>query len=174
MVDEDPNAYPEALLFEWKRQHADFVRGLVGKGFELVWFEQYARARGTTECLSLLAFIENRRVFHGALNIEFPPHVATSLFEVRTRLVEATTHLLPGGKPFASVSAMRDAIVRFLDENPTLQTLRCFGGDAVFDKFVDDLERLRQELLPHVMDIAASVDRQLSPAILAEAARLRP
>lgn len=171
-IDADPEAYPEAMLFDWKRKHADFVRQLVGKDFDIALFDLFARTRNTAECFSFLAFIENRRVFFEALDAEFPWQVAESLLEVRARIVQARSHLLPREPAVASMGEMRTAIHRFLSANPTLHTLRCDGNDPVFVRFQKELRQLRAELLPHVLKVAASVNHTLSPEILAEASRI--
>lgn len=173
-IDADPSAFPEAILFDWKRRHAAFVKQLVGKDFDIALFDLFARTRNTAECIAFLAFIENRRVFFEALTAEVPWQVADSLLEVRARIVEARSHLLPTEPAVASLGEMRTAIHRFLSANPTLHSLRCDGNDPVFVKFERELRQLRTDLLPHVLAIAVSVNHTLNPEILAEASRILP
>lgn len=173
-IDADPGAFSEATLFDWKRKHAVFVKQLVGKDFDIALFDLFARTRNAAECFAFLAFIENRRVFFEALDAEVPWQVADSLLEVRARIVEARSHMLPGEPAVISMGEMRASILRFLSANPTLHTLRCDGNDPAFVKFEKDLRQLRVDLLPHVLAIAASVNHILNPEILAEASRILP
>ena len=172
LIDADPQAFPEAMLFDWKANHAIFVRQLVGKHFDVAHFEVFARSRNTAECFAFLAFIENRRVFFEALDTEHPEQVLESLVDVRTRISQSVGHLLAEEPAVHSMKKMRSAILKFLSANPTLQSLKSCNGDPIYHQFREGLEQLRKELLPHVLAIAASVDYPLSSDIRAEAARL--
>ncbi|MFU4408176.1 hypothetical protein ACM73B_21230 [Pseudomonas aeruginosa] len=92
-IDDDPNFYSEAKLRHWKKEHLKFVRQLVGKDFDVVHFELYARSRNLAQSFSFLAFLDGRRVFFEALPAEYPDQVLQSLLEVRSRITNALGHM---------------------------------------------------------------------------------
>ncbi|WP_250523447.1 MULTISPECIES: HNH endonuclease [unclassified Caballeronia] len=171
-IDQDPDRYPEATLLRWKREHSAFVRELVGKDFDVVHFELYARSRNTAQCISFLTFIENRRVFFEALDAEFPEQVLQSLTDVRTRIGEARASMSKGTLALKNLNGMGKAIRTFLTAAPDLQNLKCDASDATFNTFMSGLQRLRTTLLPMVVEIAKDVDHELSDELINEAHRL--
>lgn len=171
-IDADSSQFPESRLREWKSKHADFVRGLVGKDFDIVHFKLYARSRNTAHCISFLTFIENRRVFFNALDAEFPSQVFTSLSDVRYRIHEARAAMLDDTDAMKNIEEMLSLVHGFLDANPRLNELKCDGNDPKFRRFYDELAELRAKLLPLVIAIADDVEYKLSSALIGEARRL--
>lgn len=166
LIDDDPNAYPVQMLRAWKREHQTFVSKLVGKDFDIVHFELYARSRNVAQRHSFLGYIEGRRIFSDALDVEHPDQVATSLVEVRARIAESSGHLSKDDFARKRMQQMRKSIQKFLTANSHLATLRCDGGDPVFRDFCRDLACLREEIIPLVIEIAEDLDYRLSDDFL--------
>ncbi len=173
VIDDDPGAYPVHVLQGWKDDHRAFVSKLAGKDFDTVHFELYARSRNVAQRHSFLGYIEGKRVFFNALDAEWPDQVATSLVEIRARITEALAHLSKDEFARKHMEQMRRSIQKFLSANPHLATLRCDGGDPVFRDFCRDLYRLREELLPPVIEIADDLGYQLLPELLDVYRRLK-
>lgn len=161
LIDDDPSAYPIQMLRDWKKAHQTFVSKLVGKDFDIVHFELYARSRNVAQRHSFLGYIEGRRVFFDALDVEYPDQVATSLVEIRARIAESSGHLSKDDFAWKRMQRMRNSIQKFLTANPHLATLRCDGGDPVFGRFCRDLASLREEIIPLVIEIAEDLEYQL-------------
>jgi hypothetical protein len=171
-IDQDPLAYPEDLLKEWKTKHAIFVRQLNGKDFDLVHFEQYSRSHNVAQRVSFLAFIEGKRVLSDALDAEYPDQVLDSLTEIRSRIGSTRGHLKSEDAASQILAEMRKKIQNFQTENPDLRNLKCNGSDPAFVKFSIALQLLRKDLLPCVVQMARDVDYTLSQEIMEEYARL--
>lgn len=171
-IDADPSAYPETLLKHWKSEHAKFVSQLVGKDFDLVHFELYARSRNTAQCFAFLGFIEGRRALFDALQVEQPEQVLESLMEVRSRAASARTHLNPDTLAFQKLRDIDKKIRAFLTAHPQLSTLKCDGADPCFQQFCHDLQALRADLFPDVISIAKNTFYKLNDEVLDEAKRL--
>lgn len=166
LIDADPGAYPMHMLKGWKKDHKAFVLKLVGKDFDTIHFELYARSRNVAQRHSFLGYIEGRRVFFDALDVEWPDQVATSLVEVRSRITESSAHLSKDEFAKKRMQQMGRSIQKFLTANPHLATLKCDGGDPVFKKFCCDLASLRAEILPLVIEIAGDLGYQLNAELL--------
>ncbi|MEM5458488.1 HNH endonuclease [Paraburkholderia phytofirmans] len=172
LIDDDPSRFPESRLREWKSNHAEFVRGLVGKEFDIVHFKLYARSKNTAHCISFLTFLENRRVFFNALDAEFPWQVFKSLSDVRYRIEEARAAMMDDTVAMRNIEEMLTLVHEFLTENPRLDELKCDGNDPEFRRFCVELAELRAKLLPLVIAIADDVEYKPSAALITEARRL--
>lgn len=165
-IDDDPKAYPVSLLLNWKKDHRKFLSKLAGKDIDSVYFETYARSRNVAQRHSFLGYMEGRRVFFDALDIEWPDQVAISLVEVKARIAESCAHLAHDDLARKAMQRMRKAIQTFLTAHPYLATLRCNGLDPDFHKFSRDLGSLREELFAPIIEIAKDSDYQLSDELL--------
>jgi hypothetical protein len=172
LIDADPSRFPESRLREWKSKHAEFVRGLVGKDFDIVHFKLYARSKNTAHCISFLTFLENRRVFFNALDVEFPSQVFASLSAVRFRIDEARSAMMDDTDAMRNIEEMQSLVHGFLTANPQLNELKCDGNDPSFRRFCDELAELRAKLLPRAIAIADDVEYKLSSALIGEARKL--
>lgn len=157
------------MLFKWKRKHAAFVSELVGKDFDAVLFRLHSRTRNAAECIAFLSYVEDRRFIFDGLDAEWPHAVLASLIEFRVQVRNTRSFIREGDPAYKELGALQTAIHNFLSANPGLETLKCDGNDPVFVRFLQSLEQLRVDLLPHVLTMAAAVEHTMSDAILAKA-----
>jgi hypothetical protein len=172
-IDGDQSFYTEAMLNEWKKTHSEFVQKLVGKDFDLVHFELYARSRNIAQSISFLGFLEGKRVFFEALDVEHPDQVLESLIEIRSRITNARGQMKPGETASKILLEMNRNIRNFLTANPQLNNLKCDGSDPDFIKFWNELQTLRSDLLPKVIEMADDVKYELSTELKDEHRRLQ-
>ena len=171
-IDQDELLYPKVMLEEWKINHATFVKQLIGKDFDLVHFEQYSRSHNVAQRVSFLAFVEGKRVFFDAWDVEHPDQVLDSLIEVRTRITSTRSYLKSEDSASQILAEMRRKIQQFLTDNPNLRNVKCNGSDPAFVNFCVALQLLRAELLPCVVRMAIDMEYTLSQEILDEYERL--
>jgi hypothetical protein len=172
-IDDDPKFYSETKLREWKEKHSVFVQQLVGKDFDLVHFELYARSRNVAQIISILGFLEGRRVFFESLDAEQPDQVLESLLEIRSRITSALGQMMKGDSASESLREINKIIRSFLTAHPRLNELKCDARDPDFLNFFDGLQTLRTNLLPKVIEIAGNVKYNLSPELVSEHKRLQ-
>lgn len=172
-VDDDPSFYTETMLREWKKAHSEFVQQLVGKDFDLVHFELYARSRNVAQSISILGFFEGKRVFFEALDIERPDQVLESLIETRSRITNALGQMMKGDAASETLREMNKKIRVFLTAHPRLNELKCDGRDPDFHNFCNELQTLRTDLLPKVVEMADDLKYDLSPELISEYKRLQ-
>ena len=172
-IDDDPNFYPESKLREWKEKHSAFIQQLVGKDFDLVHFELYARSRNIAQIISILGFLEGKRVFFETLDAEQPDQVLESLLEIRSRITSALGQMMKGDSSLESLREINKVIRSFLTAHPRLNELKCDSRDPDFLNFFDGLQTLRTDLLPKVIEIAGNVKYDLSPELISEHKRLQ-
>lgn len=171
-IDKDPSLYSEAELHQWKKQHSTFVQQLVGKDFDVVHFELYARSRNVAQGFSILAFLEGKRVFFEALDLEYPDQVLESLIEVRSRITNAVGQMKQEEPAAIILREMNKKIRTFLTANRNLNELKCDGNDPEFQTFCSDVQTLRIDLLPKVVELAKDLEYTLSPDLINEYKRL--
>ncbi|WP_460318241.1 hypothetical protein [Pseudomonas ogarae] len=172
-VDDDPSFYTETKLRQWKKNHSEFVQQLVGKDFDLVHFELYARSRNVAQSISFLGFLEGKRVFFEALDVEHPDQVLESLVEIRSRITTALGQMRQGESASETLREMNKRIRAFLTAHPRLNELKCDGSDTNFHNFCNELQTLRTDLLPKVVKMADDLQYNLSPELLREHRRLQ-
>ncbi|MDH1549095.1 MULTISPECIES: HNH endonuclease [Pseudomonas] len=172
-IDDDPKFYPETKLREWKEKHSVFVQQLIGKDFDLVHFELYARSRNVAQIISVLGFLEGKRVFFESLDAEQPDQVLESLLEIRSRITSALGQMMKGDSASESLREINKIIRSFLTAHPRLNELKCDATDSDFLRFFDGLQTLRINLLPKVIEIAGNVKYNLSPELVSEHKRLQ-
>jgi hypothetical protein len=172
-VDDDPRFYPEAKLREWKEKHSVFIQQLVGKDFDLVHFELYARSRNVAQIISVIGFLEGKRVFFESLDSEQPDQVLESLIEIRSRITSALGQMMKGDSSSESLREINKIIRTFLTAHPRLNELKCDGRDPDFLNFFGGIQTLRTDILPKVIEIADNVKYNLSPELISEHKRLQ-
>lgn len=172
-IDDDPSLYSEAKLRRWKEGHSKFVRQLVGKDFDVVHFELYARSRNVAQCFSFLGFLEGKRVFFEALDVEYPNQVLESLLEVRSRITSALGQMKQEELASKILREVNKRIRLFLTAHPQLNELKCDGGDPDFRNFCSELQILRADLLPKVVEMANDLKYNLNPDLINEYRRLQ-
>jgi hypothetical protein len=161
------------MLYEWKKIHSGFIQKLVGKDFDLVHFELYAHSRNTAQSVSILGYLEGKRVFFDALNIEHPNQVLESLIEIRSRITTACGQMLQGESASETLREINKKIRKFLTENPQLNELKCDSRDPDFLRFCNELQTLRADILPKVIEIADSLKYEISQELKDEYSRLQ-
>lgn len=172
-IDDDPDFYFEKKLRQWKEKHSKFVQQLVGKDFDLVHFELYARSRNVAQGLSYLAFLEGKRVFFEALDAEYPDQVLESLLEVRSRTTNALGQMKQGELASEILRGINKRIRTFFTANPEFNGLKCDGNDPNFQSFCHELQSLRADLLPKVIEMADDLKYALSSELISEHKRLQ-
>ncbi|SDH71082.1 hypothetical protein [Pseudomonas panipatensis] len=172
-VDDDPRFYTETKLRNWKEEHSKFVKQLVGKDFDLVHFELYARSRNVAQSISILGFFEGKRVFFEALDVEHPGQVLESLIEIRSRINNALGQMKQEESASEALREINKKIRKFLTAHPRLNELKCDGSDPNFHNFCNELQNLRTDLLPMVVEMAESLEYTLSPELIGEHKRLQ-
>lgn len=149
-VDNDPARFPATLLFQWKTQHQDLMRRIVGKDLEAALLNLGNAKRYHQEVRELLSFFDSRRVLYEGMDAEFPPRVLESLDIIRQRLIQTRAAINPDSDLFPVIRILQTAIDRFLRNvgaATDLRTLRCNSQDPEWRKFSHELHNFREEML---------------------------
>lgn len=150
MVDDDPDHYNSAELFNWKKRHEQIIRRLVGKDLEAALLDLRNAKRYHQETRDFVSFLESRRVLYEGLDSEFPPRVLESLELIRERIVQTRASVNPDSVLFSFLNLMQQRINHFLQAigaETNLKTLRCDSNDQIWRAFEEALLTLRSEII---------------------------
>jgi hypothetical protein len=149
-VDDDETYYTPDVLFEWKKNHEEVIRRIVGKDLEAALLDLRNHKRYHEETRELISFFESKRVLYVGLDKEFPPRVLESLEIIRERIVQTRAKVNPDTDLFLALNNLQKAINRFLRDIGTdtdLMTLRCDNSNPAWVRFAAELEKLRAGIL---------------------------
>lgn len=158
-IDIDPTRFPASLLFEWKAQHQDLMRRIVGKDLEAALLSLGNAKRYHQEVRDLLSFFESRRMLYELMDAEFPPRVLDSLNITRERLVQARASINPDSELFVVIRTLQaavDRLLRNIGPRNDLLTLKCDSGNPKWVNFSNELCKFRDEVFVVLRALAGS------------------
>jgi hypothetical protein len=165
LIDDAPKCYPEPLLRQWKKDHREILRKIVGKDLESAILDLRNHKRHHDEAREFLSFLENKRVMYEGMDHEFPPRVLQSLELIRERLVQTRAKVNPDKELFMALNQLQGAIDTFLREvgsDTDLNNLRCDSNDPKWLKFSEELGKLRKGIVIIVKVLAGDSGYTLS------------
>ncbi|MDN2666139.1 hypothetical protein OW495_05380 [Vibrio sp. 14N.309.X.WAT.E.F5] len=163
-VDNDESYYDEGMLRDWKTNHEDVLRRIVGKDLEAALLSLRNHKQYHDEARELVSYIESRRVLHEGLDMEFPPRVLESLNNIRERVSQTKAKINPDTSLFDALNKIQLAIDEFLraiGPETDLRALRCDGRDPVWVKFSEELLKLRSGIIIILKVISSDADYKL-------------
>ncbi|WP_447474199.1 DUF6650 family protein [Vibrio harveyi] len=149
-VDDDPQYYSESTLKDWKSDHVDLLRRLVGKDIEAALLELRNEKRYHQEVREFLSFMDDRRVLYEGLDMEFPPRVLESVEMIRVRVTQLRAQVFSNEKTSTALNQIQRAINEFLSSigsDTDLRVLRCDSRNPVWVKFSDELLKFRKAIV---------------------------
>lgn len=149
-VDNDPEFYSEAKLKEWKSNHFDLLRRLVGKDIEAALLELKNEKRHHQDVRDFLSFMDDRRVLYEGLDMEFPPRVIESIDMMRVRVTQLRAQVFSNQQISLALNQIQVAISEFLSSigiDTDLRTLRCDSADPKWLKFSQELVKFRKAIV---------------------------
>ncbi len=164
-IDGDPTRFPATQLFDWKTQHQDLMKRIVGKDLEAALLSLGNTKRYHQEVRDLLSFFESKRMLYELMDAEFPARVLDSLNIVRERLLQTRASINPDSNLFVVIRTLQvavDRLLRNIGPRADLLTLRCDSSDPTWRNFSDELQRFRDEVFVVLRALAGSSGYQLS------------
>ncbi|WP_052417670.1 HNH endonuclease [Cellvibrio mixtus] len=149
-ADDDPTYYSELKLKEWKANHHELLRRLVGKDIETALLALGNEKRHYQNIREFLSFMDNSRVLYEGLDGEFPPRVLDSIEMMRARVVQLRAQVVDNKDAFAALNQIQFAINEFLSgvgSDTDLRTLKCNSHDPKWLKFADELIKFRKAIV---------------------------
>ncbi len=149
-IDDDPTDYPESMLKDWKKNHLELLRRLVGKDIEAALLELRNEKRHHQDVREFLSFMEDRRVLYEGLDMEFPPRVLESVEMMRSRVIQLRSQVFGNDRVSIVLNQIQEAINGFLSSigsDTDLRVLRCDSNDPKWLKFSDELLKFRKAMV---------------------------
>lgn len=149
-VDNDPQYYSESMLKEWKSNHVELLRRLVGKDIEAALLELRNEKRNHQDIRDFLSFMDDRRVLYEGLDMEFPPRVLESIEMIRSRVIQLRAQVFDNAQVTTALKQIQSAIHEFLSSvgsDTNLRTLKCNSCDLNWVKFRDELIKFRKAIV---------------------------
>jgi hypothetical protein len=149
-IDDDPKWYPESMLRQWKKDHQEILRKIVGKDLESAILDLRNHKRHHDETREFLSFLENKRVMYEGMDHEFPPRVLQSLELIRERLIQTRAKVNPDTELFTALNRLQQSIDTFLRDigkDTDLKELRCDSNDPRWTRFSAELLKLRKGIV---------------------------
>ncbi|QUG77379.1 hypothetical protein GKQ23_21325 [Erwinia sp. E602] len=149
-VDNDPQYYTESKLKEWKSNHTELLRRLVGKDIETALLELRYKKHHRQDVREFLSFMDDRRVLYEGLDMEFPPRVIDSIEMMRSRVIQLRAQVFGDAHVSTSLNQIQTAINEFLasvGRDTDLRTLQCDSNDPKWVKFSEEIEKFRKAVV---------------------------
>lgn len=149
-VDDDPQYYSEPRLKEWKSNHLELLRRLVGKDIEAALLELRNEKHHHQDVREFLSFMDDRRVLYEGFDVEFPPRVLESIEMMRSRVVQLRANTFGNKRVSTALNKIQSAINEFLLSigiDTDLRTLKCDSDDPRWVKFRDELIKFRKAVV---------------------------
>ena len=164
-VDDSPESYSEAMLKEWKHNHEDVIRRIVGKDLEAALLDLRSHKRYHDETRVFLSFIESKRVLYEGMDHEHPPRVLDSLGLIRARITDTRAKVDPESSLFSALNRLQQAINTFLRDigkDTDLNSLKCDCNDPKWRRFSDELFKLRDGMVIIIKILSGNADYKLT------------
>lgn len=164
-IDDDPKFYTVETLHKWKDNHEVVIRKIVGKDLESALLDLRNHKNYHDETRELLSFLDNKRILYEGMDHEFPPRVLESLYLIRERVSQTRAKVNPDSKVFFALNKIQQEIDNFLRNigpETDLKTLRCDSKDPNWNRFAEELQKLRSGIIIIMKVVAGDADYRLS------------
>lgn len=163
-IDDEPQWYTEEMLQQWKKDHIELLKRLVGKDIEAALLELRGQKRHHQEVREFLSFMDDRRMLYEGMDMEFPPRVLESVELMRSRVIQTRAQVTGNQDVSKALSQIQTAINEFLSgvgSEIDLKTLRCDSRDPKWVHFSEELRKFRKAIVIILKVLAGDSDYEL-------------